>query len=88
VTVLVGKELEDGKKFGIWVGGYKEEQFTHIWSLQASIEEIFAKKPAARANIYKNLYLSGVFDEWVDGFGIVTVIDDERRNALKAEFEV
>jgi len=79
------KQLKEGKKYGIWVGGHREVQYDHRWSLQTSIEDVFAKKPAVRAKIYKHLYFTGVFDEWVEGFGVVTIVDAERREAYELE---
>jgi len=78
-------EFEENRKFGIWTGNKVLTQNTHRSSLFVCVDDEFAKRPAIRADIYKALYATGMYEDWVEGYGQVAVIDKERREAYVAE---
>jgi hypothetical protein len=68
-------EWKDGKSFAAKFGSRE----TYLWDkkngLVNCINDEFSKKPTVRANALQQLYLTGRFEEWVDGFGMVQLED-------------
>jgi len=75
-------------KFGFDVGSRQECRTNDRWIFTNRIDEQFNLKPAVRSKIFKHLYLTGCFSDWVEGYGIVNVVDREAWEAYLKRNEI
>jgi hypothetical protein len=80
-------EDEDPHKYFIKLGGYFKTQIHNKSKFIDSINETFGKYSAIRAEIYKQLWLTGYFHKRVDHFGEVYVIDRDAYEAFKKSID-
>jgi hypothetical protein len=75
-------EWTEGKKYLIRVGS-RESQVNMRFAIEGQIHEHFGKRPAVMRDIYHALWARGSFDDWVEGFGVVTIVDREANDAYQ-----
>jgi hypothetical protein len=76
--------LTDNNTYGLSVGS-RTSQFSYLPALEANLQNTFGKRPAVLRDIYHRLWVRGEFSSWVEGFGLVEVIDKARSDAVYAE---
>jgi hypothetical protein len=76
--------LTENNTYGLSVGS-RQQQFSYLPALESNLQDHFGKRPAVLRDIYHRLWVRGEFSQWVEGFGLVEVIDKVRSEAVYAE---